>query len=69
MLFIVVPYVYCTSFHRYKQVQEQCSSTAQVEHILNHFDGGQETELLAKLVQLGKGFMPTFCHCPTLFNF
>ena len=45
MLFVVVPYVYCASFHRYQQVQERCSSAAQVEHILNHSDGGQEMEL------------------------
>ena len=40
-----VPYVYCASFHRYQQVQERSSSTAQVEHIPNHFDGGQEMDL------------------------
>ena len=45
MLFIVVPYVYCASFHRYQQVQEQSGNAAQVEHILNHSDGGQEMEL------------------------
>ena len=32
-------------FHRYQQVQERCSSAAQFEHILNHFDWGQEMEL------------------------
>ena len=48
MLFIVVPNVYCASFHRYQQVQERCSSAAQVEHIPNHSDGGQETELQAR---------------------
>ena len=43
MLFIAVPNVECASFHRYQQVQEQCRRAAQ--HILNHSDGGQETEL------------------------
>ena len=54
MLFIVVPCVYCASFHRYQRVQERCSSTAQVGH------GGQETELSvhAHLLQ----------HHPPVFN-
>ena len=29
----------------YQQVQELCNKTAQVEHIPNHSDGGQEMEL------------------------
>ena len=45
MLFIVVPYVYCASFHRHQQVQERCSSAAQAEHVPKHSDGGEETEL------------------------
>ena len=56
MLFLVVPYVYCASFHRYQQVQERCSRTAQVEHILNHSDGGQDTELWTKLESDRYGF-------------
>ena len=45
MLFIGVAYAYCASFHRHQQDQERCSSTAQVDYIPNHLDGGQEAEL------------------------
>ena len=67
MLCIVVLYVYCASFHRYQQVQERCSSAAQVEHILIHSDGGQETELQAKLVRGGQRSVPIYCSIVILY--